>query len=113
MVSVSELWNTWKEGFANKDSSKLAELLTDDFQFVGATTGRNETKQEILDWLASDPNSISLDNLEVLYENDEVAAVLQDADSGKLGKGKVMAVYTKKDGKISQAWHMVGGWRKN
>ena len=38
-----------------------------------------------------------------MYENDEVAAVLQDADSGKLGKGKVMAVYTKKDGKFSQA----------
>ena len=113
MASVTEFVNAWKEALANKDSSRIAEFLTEDFRFVGATTGRNETKQEILDWLASDPNSISLDNLEVLYENDEVAAVLQDADSGKLGKGKVMAVYTKKDGKISQAWHMVGGWRKN
>ena len=57
MVSVSELWNTWKEGFANKDSSKLAELLTDDFQFVGATTGRNETKQNTLDRVNANPRS--------------------------------------------------------
>jgi len=30
MSSVTELWQTWQEGFANKDSSKLAEFLTDD-----------------------------------------------------------------------------------
>ena len=32
MVSVSEVFKAFKEGFANKDSSKLAELLIDDFQ---------------------------------------------------------------------------------
>jgi len=30
MVSVSEVVKKGKEGFANKDSSKLAEFLTDD-----------------------------------------------------------------------------------
>ena len=103
MASVSELWNTWKEGFANKDSSKLAELLTDDFQFVGATTGRNETKQNTLDRVNANPRSLAFDNLEVIYENDEVGVVLFDSPSPELGKGKVMAVYTKKDGKFSQA----------
>ena len=103
MVSVSELWNTWKEGFANKDSSKLAELLTDDFQFVGATTGRNETKQNTLDRVNANPRSLAFDNLEVIYENDEVGVVLFDSPSPELGKGKGMAVYTKKDGKSSQA----------
>ena len=34
MVAVSEVFNTWQEGFSNKDSSKLAEFFTDDFQFV-------------------------------------------------------------------------------
>ena len=102
MVSVSEFVNAWKEALANKDSSRIAEFFTEDFRFVGATTGRNETKQEILDWLASDPNSISLDNLEVLYENDEVAMVQHSANNGK-GDGTAMALYTKKDGKFSQA----------
>ena len=102
MVAVSELWNTWKEGFANKDSSKLAELLTDDFQFVGATTGRNETKQNTLDWVNANPRSMAFDNLEVIYENDDVAVVLHDANSGS-DNGKVMAVYTKKGDRFTQA----------
>ena len=66
-------------------------------------TGRNNTKQETLDIVASNPKSLSIDNLEVIYENDEVGVVLHDVDSGELGRGKVMAVYTKKDGKFSQA----------
>ena len=100
MVSVSELWKTWQEGFANKDSSKLAEFLTDDFQFVSATGTRN--KQETLDWTAGGGNQTVMDNLEVLYENDEVAVTCHRANS-TLGKdGLVMALYTKKDGKISQ-----------
>ena len=103
MVSVAEVFKTWQEGFANKDSSKLAELLTDDFQFVGATTGRNETKQNTLDRVNANPRSLAFDNLEVIYENDEVGVVLFDSPSPELGKGKVMAVYTKKDGKFSQA----------
>ena len=102
MVAVSELWNTWKEGFANKDSTKLAELLTDDFQFVGATTGRNETKQNTLDWVNANPRSMAFDNLEVIYENDDVAVVLHDANSGS-DNGKVMAVYTKKGDRFTQA----------
>ena len=42
-----------------------------------------------------------MDNLEVLYENDEVAVTYHSATS-TLGDGVVMALYTKKDGKISQ-----------
>ena len=50
MVSVAEVFKTWQEGFTNKDSSKLAELLTEDFQFVSAR--RTMNKQEALDWTA-------------------------------------------------------------
>ena len=31
MASVFEVSKRWNEGFANKDSSRFAELLTDDF----------------------------------------------------------------------------------
>ena len=103
MASITELVNAWKEGFANKDSSKIEEFLTDDFSFVRATSGRNETKQEASDNVASTTRSMFIDNLEVIYENDEVGFVLHDANSGQLGKGKVMAVYLNKDGKFSQA----------
>ena len=99
MASGTELWEAWNEGFANKDSSRLAELLTDDFRFVSAT--RNLSRQEVLDWTADGGFQTAMDNLEVLYENDEVAVVSHSANS-TLGDGRVMGLYTKKAGKFSQ-----------
>ena len=98
MASGTELWEAWNEGFAKKDSSRLAELLTDDFRYVSVT--RDMSKQETLDWTAEGGFQTLIDNLEVLYENDEVAVVHHSANSD-LGEGRVMAVYTKKDGKFS------------
>ena len=100
MASVTELVNTWKEALANKDSSRLAEFFTEDFRFVGATTGRNNTKQETLDWIGAGGYPTAIDNMELLYENDEVAVLMHSAE-GNLGKGIVMAFATKKDGKFS------------
>ena len=58
--------------------------------------------QETLDWTAAGGNPTSLDNLEVLYENDEVAVVHHNANSTLGANGLIMALYTKKDGKFSQ-----------
>ena len=99
MVAVSEVFKAWNEGFANKDSSGLAELLTDDFRFVSET--RDWGKQETLDWTAEGGFQTAMDHLEVLYENDGVAVTRHSANS-TLGDGVVMALYTKNDGKISQ-----------
>ena len=99
MVAVSEVFKAWNEGFANKDSSGLAEVLTDDFRFVSET--RDWGKQETLDWTAEGGFQTAMDNLEVLYENDDVAVTRHSANS-TLGDGVVMALYTKNDGKISQ-----------
>ena len=96
MVSVSEVVKTWQEGFANKDSSKLGEFLTDDFRFVSNV--RDIGKQETLDWTAT--GEMAIDNIEVIYENDEVAVIHHDANRGD-NKGVAMVVYLKRDGKIS------------
>ena len=95
MVSVSEVVKTWQEGFASKDSSKVGEFFTDDFQFVSATGSRN--KQETLDWTAAGGNPTSIDDLEVLYENDEVAVLYHSANRPNV----VMALYTKRGDKFS------------
>ena len=100
MSSVTEAWKAWQEGFEKKDSSQLAELLTDDFQMVSRPGTRS--KQETLDWTAAGGNPTAIDNLEVLYENDEVA-VVQHSTNSTLGDGRVMGLYTKKDGKFSEA----------
>ena len=99
MSSVTEAWKAWREGFVNKDSSRLAEFFTDDFRFVSET--RDWGKQETLDWTAEGGFQTAMDNLEVLYENDDVAVTHHSANS-TLGDGVVMALYTKKDGKISR-----------
>ena len=99
MVSVSEVFKAWNEGFEKMDSSQLAELFTDDFRFV--STIRDIGKQEALDWTAEGGFQTAMDNLEVLYENDDVAVTHHSANS-TLGYGVVMALYTKKDGKISR-----------
>ena len=98
MVSVSELFNTWKEGFANKDSSKLAEWVTDDFQFISPRRPMN--KQETLDWTAGGGNPTAIDNLEVLYENDEVGGIYHSASNNN-NDGVAIDVYTKRGDKIS------------
>jgi len=45
---------------------------------------------------------MAIDNLEVIYENDEVAVVQHSANNSN-GDGTAMALYTKKDGKFSEA----------
>ena len=98
MSSVTEAWKAWQEGLANKDSSKLGEFFTDDFQFVSASGTRN--KQETLDWTAAGGNPTSIDDLEVLYENDEVAVIYHSAN-GPNSDGVVMALYIKRGDKFS------------
>ena len=104
MASSTELFEAWKEGFANKDSSKLAELLTDDFQFVGKT--RNMNKQEALDWTAAGGNPTAIDDLEVLFENDDVAVIHHSARRNNSEDGVAMTFAKKKDGKF-YLWRVV------
>ena len=100
MASATELFKAWKEGFDNKDASKLAELLTDDFQMVSRPGSRS--KQETLAWVDAGGNPTVIDNLEVLYENDEVAVIQHSANNAK-GEGTAWNLLTKKDGRFSQA----------
>jgi len=97
MVSVSEVYKVWQEGFANKDSSKIGEFFTDDFRFVSNI--RDIGKQETLDWTSS--GEMAIDNLEVIYENDEVAVIHHDANRGD-NNGVAMVVYLKRGDKISE-----------
>ncbi|HIM80301.1 MAG TPA: hypothetical protein EYM54_09400, partial [Dehalococcoidia bacterium] len=54
-------------------------------------------KQETLDWTAAGGNPTSIDDLEVLYENDEVAVIYHIANRPNV----VMALYTKRGDKFS------------
>jgi len=101
MSLVTELHNIAKEAFANKDSSRLAEYLTDDHVMITPTV--NRTKQEILDWIdAGDGPPMS--NLKVIYENDEVVVCYHDADGvdpeGNARSFTVMCCGKKREGQF-------------
>ena len=104
MVAVSEVFKAWQEGLANKDSSKIGEFFADDFVFIRPTgsvdlRGGTRTRQETLDWTAAGGSPTSIDDLELLYENDDVAVIVHSVN----GDGStVMGFYTKRDGKFSQ-----------
>ena len=95
MVSVAEVFKTWQEGFTNKNSCKLAELLTEDFQFVSAR--RTMNKQEAVDWTAEGGNETIMDNLEVLHETDQVSVTCHTASS-TLGSDGLVMVFTPREG---------------
>ena len=103
MVSVAEVFKTWQEGFTNKDSNKIAEFFTDDFELVGANVSRS--RQETLDWIGAGGSPTTIRNLEVLFENDDVAVICHDANNPN-NNGIVMTFEKKKDGKCS-LWRVV------
>ena len=104
MVSVAEVFKTWQEGFTNKDSNKIAEFFTDDFELVGANVSRS--RQETLDWIGAGGSPTTIRNLEVLFENDDVAVYINGANTvsavtGEQGDGVAMCFYTKRGDKFS------------
>ena len=103
MVSVAEVFKTWQEAFTNKDSNKIAEFFTDDFELVGANVSRS--RQETLDWIGAGGSPTTIRNLEVLFENDDVAVICHDANNPN-NNGIVMTFGKKKDGKCS-LWRVV------
>ena len=78
IVSDSEVLKAWKEACANKGSSKLAEFFTEDFRFLSRVPDIG--KQETLDWASA--GDLTLDNLEVVHENDEVPVIHDSVKRG-------------------------------
>ena len=59
MSLATDYLQATREGFANKDSGGLVELITDDFQLISPITTRS--RQEFLDWVAGGGNSTIVD----------------------------------------------------
>ena len=103
MSLSTEFTKAIQEGFANKDSSRLAELLTDDFQMI--TPFRSLSRQGFLDWVAAGGSPTSISDIEVIYENDDIAVVYHGLQSGNAIGAKVMCCGSKRDGKF-YAWRV-------
>ena len=102
-ITALEALKIWKEGFENGSSDAVSKIITDDFIFIGGTSG-TRSREETLTWVSSTPDLI-MDDLEVLYENNEVMVCLHSVVRAGVN-GQVMAFARKKDAKLSY-WRVV------
>ena len=93
------LLKKWAEAIDDRNISAMGELLHDDYEFTLHSAGRTLSKQDVIDWVASD--DIVTTNNRILYENDEIgvnhAFVTFKSDGNVQG---VLAFLRFKDGKI-------------
>ena len=98
MVLATEFLQALKEGFANKDSSSVGGFLTDDFEMIIPVPSR--ARQWFLDWVALVGNPTTIFDVEVIYENDDVAVVYHGLKHENTDVRKVMCCGRKRDGKF-------------
>ena len=99
MSLATEFLQTCKEGFANKDSSSVGGFITDDFEMITPVTSR--PKQGFLDLVAKGGNPAIIEDVEVIYENDDVALVGYNTTSDSTGYiGKVLWCGRKRGGRF-------------
>ena len=110
MSLALDFLNIWKESLDNKGSSQCGNFMTDDWQFVASGTivrGIPRDKQNTLDWISAGSNQSIIDNIEILYENDEVAVGTHSAIRGEeKANGIVLFCGRNRGGKFSH-WRIV------
>ena len=68
-LSGIEKLNVWQKAFSTGDTSEVANMLADDYVFE-STEGNNETKSEVLGWVAEGGHSIG--DFKIYHEDDNV-----------------------------------------
>ena len=107
----TDFHKAFQEGFANRDSSRLAELITDDFQMI--TPLRSLSGQEALAWVGAGGGPTSLGDREIAYENGDIAVYYANTNTGDKQDNAVSSrtrcVARKKDGKIYECIVAISG----
>ena len=99
MSLATEFLQACEEGFENNNSRSIGGFLTDDFLMISPVTTR--PKQGFLDMVAEGGNPAIIEDVEVIYENNDVAVVGFNTTSDTTGyKGKVLWCGRKRDGRF-------------
>ena len=88
----------WSKAIDERDIDGMSKLIHDDYEFTLHSAGKILSKQDVLDWVASD--DINASKVRILYENDEVGvnhSVVEFKDGNIQG---VLAFFRFKDGKV-------------
>ena len=108
MSLALDFLNIWKDGFDNKDSSQCGNFMNDDWQFdPSGTVASTRNKQETLDWISAGGNPTIIDNIEILYENDEVAVGTHSAIRGEEQANGIVLFCGRKRGDKFSHWRIV------
>ncbi len=85
-----------------REATYYTEALHDDFEFVRHQTGTTMNKQQMSEMMSSmmANKDVVVSNMRCIYENDEILVDHSVMDFPDGTREAVMAVHTKKDGKI-------------
>ena len=90
----------WLEAYESRDRDALGNLIDDDFEYIRHQSGKNITKEEMLNiWSKDGPRPIRR-NYRIIYENDDIAVSHQFIDFPSGDKEAVMVVLLLKNGKV-------------
>ena len=90
------LLQKWAQAIDDSDVNAMSELLHDDFEFTLHSAGKILSKQDVIDWVATD--DIVTSNNRILYENDEVDDELDKAEQEFFETIISMILYLNKNG---------------
>ena len=90
----------WLEAYNSRDREALAELIDDDFVYVRHQSGKDITKEEMVNiWSKQGPRP-ERRNFRVVYENDELAVTHQFIDFPSGDTEAVMMVMLLENGRL-------------
>tara|TARA_B110000014_G_C19891271_1_gene461140 strand:+ start:98 stop:424 length:327 start_codon:yes stop_codon:yes gene_type:complete len=89
----------WDMAFDSRDRDALAELLYDDFVFVRHQSGKEISKEEMLNMWTSDGPRVVHNKYRVIYENDDIVVTHRFIDFPSGDKEAVLGVMNLKNGK--------------
>ncbi len=93
---------TWKDAFENRDRQTLEAIIDDDFKYVRHLSGKDLTKDDIVDiWSSSGPRPVRRD-YRIVYENADILVTHQFIDFPSGDKESVMVIMLLKDGKLTR-----------
>ena len=98
----TEFLQAMQDGLASKDSITVEKIITDDFEIT--TTFRTHSRQGFLDWVSSGGSPTTILDIELIYENDDIAVFYHGVDTfdleGNARPGEVMCCGSKRNGKF-------------
>ena len=89
----------WDKAFDSKDRDSLSELLDDEFVFVRHQSGKEISKEDMINMWTSDGPGVTFKNYRVIYENDDIVVTHRFIDFQSGDREALLGVMTLKNGK--------------